>query len=51
MDFEWGCGLHVEESGYAWDVETSLELIITTEYVAIIGAPTTLLYFNNEKGF
>ena len=41
----------MEDNDYAQDVEPSLEFIITTEYVAGVGTPTTLLLFNNDKGF
>lgn len=42
---------NAEDNDYAPDVQPSLEFVCTTEDVAGVGAPATLLVFNNEKGF
>ena len=42
---------NAEDNEYEGDVEPSLEFVITRRDVAGVGAPATLLVFNNEKGF
>ena len=42
---------NAEDNEYPEGVNPSLELIITSEDITGTGAPTTLLIFNNEKGF
>lgn len=42
---------NAKDNDYAPDVQPSLEFVFTTEDVAGVGAPATLLVFNNEIGF
>ncbi|GLJ45916.1 hypothetical protein SUGI_0966790 [Cryptomeria japonica] len=42
---------NAEDNEYAPDVEPSLEFVVTSRDVTGVGAPATLLVFNNEKGF
>eukprot|EP01018_Ginkgo_biloba_P017680 Gb_37162 [translate_table: standard] len=42
---------NAEDNTYPPNVEPSLEFLITTRDVAGVGAPATLLIFNNERGF
>ncbi|GLJ45913.1 hypothetical protein SUGI_0966730 [Cryptomeria japonica] len=42
---------NVEDNEYEPDVEPSLEFVVTSKDVIGVGAPATLLVFNNEKGF
>ncbi|GLJ45923.1 hypothetical protein SUGI_0966870 [Cryptomeria japonica] len=42
---------NAEDNEYEPDVEPSLEFVVTSRDVTGVGAPATLLVFNNEKGF
>ncbi|CAI0453670.1 unnamed protein product [Linum tenue] len=42
---------NAEDNVYSNEVDPSLEFIITSRDITGTGAPTTLLLFNNEKGF
>ncbi|KAF5445149.1 hypothetical protein F2P56_034218 [Juglans regia] len=42
---------NAEDNEYMEGVDPSLELLITSEDITGTGAPSTLLIFNNEKGF
>ncbi|GLJ45914.1 hypothetical protein SUGI_0966750 [Cryptomeria japonica] len=42
---------NAEDNQYEPDVEPSLEFVVTSRDVTGVGAPATLLVFNNEKGF
>ncbi|GLJ45855.1 hypothetical protein SUGI_0965410 [Cryptomeria japonica] len=42
---------NVEDNDYAGKVEPSVEFVITNRDITGMGAPATLLVFNNEKGF
>lgn len=42
---------NAEDNEYPGGAEPSLEFIITSQDITATGAPTTLLIFNNEKGF
>lgn len=42
---------NAEDNDYPPDVKPSLEFIITSKDITATGATSTLLIFNNEKGF
>ncbi|XP_065630943.1 protein NO VEIN-like [Quercus suber] len=42
---------NAEDNDYLEGVDPSLEFVITSEDITNTGAPSTLLIFNNEKGF
>ncbi|CAH1428562.1 unnamed protein product [Lactuca virosa] len=42
---------NAEDNEYPEGVDPSLEFVITSKDITETGAPTTLLVFNNEKGF
>ncbi|KAH9292818.1 hypothetical protein KI387_041993, partial [Taxus chinensis] len=42
---------NAEDNEYPPDVEPTLEFVVTTRDITGVGAPATLLVFNNEKGF
>ena len=42
---------NAEDNEYEAGVEPSLEFVVTSRDVTGVGAPATILVFNNEKGF
>ncbi|GLJ45860.1 hypothetical protein SUGI_0965500 [Cryptomeria japonica] len=42
---------NAEDNDYAAEVEPSVEFVITNRDITGVGAPASLLVFNNEKGF